>query len=92
MVGSGAQAHHRLPRGAGGSSLPMLGRASNGLWLCDPCHRRIEKNAPEVFINGWKVRRGEIPARVPVLLRAWGVSMWWLLDDEGMYIPADHAA
>jgi hypothetical protein len=91
-VGSGAQAHHRLPRGAGGSGDPIKGRASNGLWLCLRCHTMIERNEPIVYVNGWKVRQGEFPAQVPVRLRAWGVDAWWLLDDDGMYLPADAPA
>lgn len=85
-VGSGAQAHHRCPRGMGGSSSIWKGRASNGLWLCQPCHALVETNTQEVYDNGWKVKHGSAPATVPVLLRTPYGHDKWLLDDDGMYL------
>lgn len=86
-----AEIHHRLPRGAGGSHLALKGRASNALRLCLECHRFCETNAPAVYVNGWKVRHGQIPTDVPVLLSTPYGKGWWLLDDVGCYLPADAA-
>lgn len=87
-VGSGAQAHHRLPRGAGGSSNPIKGRASNALWLCQRCHTYVETNVPEVYTEGWKVKHGQFPAQVPVRLATPYGKGLWLLDDAGNYLAA----
>jgi 5-methylcytosine-specific restriction protein A len=91
-VGSGAQCHHRLPRGMGGSADPVKGRASNGLWLCLDCHDQVERNDPETYAAGWKVRHGQLPADVPVLLvTRYGAGLW-LLDDSGNYSVCEDCA
>lgn len=87
-VGSGAQAHHRLPRGTGGSADPIKGQASNGLWLDLACHQMVEENDPEVYVMGWKVRHGHLPVDIPVFLLTVYGRGWWLLDDVGCYQQA----
>lgn len=87
-IGSGAQAHHRCPRGMGGSRTAWKGQPSNGLWLCLGCHQLVETNSDEVYDNGWKVKHGTMPADVPVLLRTVYGHGKWLLDDAGMYLSA----
>lgn len=75
----GSQAHHRRPRGAGGSRQPGTNRASNGLWLCLTCHGWIESHRTESFDCGWLVASYDDPAAVAVLRH--GVRCW--LDDFG---------
>lgn len=88
-LSTGAEIHHRLPRGMGGSHLALKGRASNALRLCTDCHRFCETNDPVVYVNGWKLRHGQIPTDVAVLLSTPYGKGWWLLDDTGCYLPAD---
>lgn len=76
-------AHHRQPRGQGGSkydyrrSLP-----SNGILLCAAylgCHEWIETHRQEALLNGWLVPRTMDPSKVPCL--SW--SGWKELRIDG---------
>ena len=78
-----SQAHHRRPRGLGGSRSPQTGQASNGLMVCLPCHSYVEANRELARDNGWLVRQGYNPTDVPV----WRRRRWVLLDDEGGLSP-----
>lgn len=75
----GVEAHHRRPRGAGGTNRESTNTASNGLWLCRGCHDRIEAHRAEAREFGWLVRQTEEPREVPVLYRGSLV----ILDDLG---------
>lgn len=75
----GCQAHHRRPRGAGGSRRPSTNQASNGLWVCAEHHAYIESHRTEALANGWLLRQHEEPLSVPVLYR--GTTVY--LDDLG---------
>lgn len=75
----GVEAHHRRPRGAGGTSRESTNTASNGLWLCRQCHDRTESHRTEAYEYGWLVRQTEEPADIPVLYRGTLV----LLNDLG---------
>jgi hypothetical protein len=66
----------------------MLGLASNALRLCLACHRYVEGNTADVYDNGWKVRHGDDPAAVPVLLVTIYGRGLSLLDDSGCYVLA----
>jgi len=48
---SGSVIHHILRRSQGG-----MGVVTNGLHLCDPCHRYIHENPSESYANGWMAR------------------------------------
>ena len=63
----GEQMHHRQARGMGGSKI--RNGPENLLHLCEPCHRWVEANPAESYVNGWKVRRGVNPADTPVMYR-----------------------
>lgn len=75
----GTEAHHRRPRGIGGTHRPCTNLPSNGLWLCRECHNTIESHRHNARANGWLVRQTEDPATVPVLYR----GTWVMLDDLG---------
>lgn len=75
---------HRRSRAQGG---PWA--ASNGLHLCRPCHSWTEHYPTAANAGGWRlVHDLREPASVPVWLRPGSVwPGWWLLDDEGLYVP-----
>lgn len=75
----GVQAHHRRPRQMGSTRRESTNLASNGLWLCEPCHSRTESHRREAYEYGWLVRQTEEPRDIPVLYRGTLV----LLDDFG---------
>ncbi|MGV9540880.1 hypothetical protein ACWDSF_06105 [Nocardia beijingensis] len=88
FVGCGAavQYHHRAPRGAGGTSLPWVNQAANGLHVCRRHHDFIEAQRALAYAKGWLVaRNGSLTAaEVPVLYR----GRWVLLTDDGRVEPA----
>ncbi|WP_300733750.1 hypothetical protein [Pseudomonas sp.] len=69
-------AHHRDPRGMGGSSDPALGAASNGLILCghgtSGCHGLVESRRAAALAAGLLVGPGARAADVPVTLYMFG--------------------
>lgn len=72
-------AHHRRPRGQGGSRRRDTNLPSNGLSCCPACHDWIESNRDEAKKHGWLLEQHQSPAEVPVLRRGQLV----LLDDIG---------
>lgn len=72
-TGRGEQAHHRRPRGIGGSRRYDTNLASNGLWLCASCHAYIESHRTEALEKGWLLRQptrsSAAPADIPVVYR-----------------------
>lgn len=84
-----SQAHHRRPRGLGGSKNPATGQASNGLMVCLSCHNHLETaERAEARDRGWIVRQGSDPREVPVFR----YGRWVLLDDEGGIRPVEVTA
>lgn len=75
----GIQAHHRRPRGMGGSKLDDTNTASNALLLCGDCHADIESNRDTAINRGWLVPQHHNPADIPVFYR----GTWVYLDDLG---------
>lgn len=80
-----AHYHHRLPRRAGGSKDPALGRPSNCLLLCVACHGFIEvqgRASGESTRKGWLVVSGDPgPRWTAVVTHKWGEV--FLTDDGG---------
>lgn len=76
------EVHHRSPRGMGGVDNEWTGLASNGLLLCERCHRWVEANRPESIEHGWLVQHGDDPELKPVLLHS---GQLVLLDRDGSY-------
>lgn len=56
-------AHHRLPRSAGRDDTP-----ANLMALCLHCHAWCHANPKRATELGWIVRRGQLPAEVPVII------------------------
>jgi 5-methylcytosine-specific restriction protein A len=82
------QAHHRRPRGAGGSKRNDTNLPSNALWLCsgpDGCHENVESNRALAYDNGWLVHQGANPREVAVLRR----GEWCQLLDDGSIVPVE---
>jgi hypothetical protein len=68
--------HHRRNRSQGGPWEP-----SNGLHICNPCHRHITANPAEAFEEGWTVRSWEDWKTKPVKL--W--QGYCVLSDDGSW-------
>lgn len=75
----GVHLHHRQPRQMGGTSLPSVGGADNGLFLHPRCHDIIESNRSTAYLNGWLVKKSDAPESVPVKL--W--DGWHYLHPDG---------
>lgn len=80
-------AHHRLPRGAGGTSDPTVGRPSNGVLLhgsgADGCHGFLESHREVAEEAGFIIRHGtETPRTVPIRHAVHGVVR---LRDDGTF-------
>jgi len=78
--------HHRRPRGSGGTSIPWVNRAANGVLLCTGCHNSIEVNRFDATLTGFLVPRlGKLEAcDVPIAHAFYGRAY---LDDEGGVTP-----
>jgi len=84
-MGAVEQAHHRRPRGAGGSTADDTNTAANGLGICQRCHDMTESRRTVALDRGWLVRQGHDPAAVPVLRHG---ADWVLLQPEGgVFVP-----
>ncbi|MBW9093139.1 hypothetical protein JNB62_05540 [Microbacterium jejuense] len=93
--GIGWSAHHRKPRGAGGTSDPRIGSIANCLILCGSgttgCHGRIERNrevakAVGLLIPGNTTTEEYAPASVRVRRMD---KTWWLLTESGRAVEVD---
>jgi 5-methylcytosine-specific restriction protein A len=58
--------HHRVNRGMGGAREEWINQAHNLLLVCTTCNGWFEDNPREAYAQGWKVRRPQLPAEVPV--------------------------
>lgn len=81
--------HHRIPRGAGGSTI--VDRASNILKLCGSgttgCHGWTESHRADAMLLGYllpKLNPDIDPATEPVFVHEHG---WVLLGDDGTITP-----
>lgn len=74
-------AHHRRPRGAGGSRRKDTNLPANSLAVCRSDHDYIESHREEALRYGWLVLQAETPDEIPVLRR----GVWVLLDNGGDY-------
>lgn len=67
-----AQFHHRRPRGAGGTSNPVIGTAANCLTLCMNCHAWVESQRELALSTGFLVSQFRDPREVAVRHAVWG--------------------
>jgi DNA-binding CsgD family transcriptional regulator len=82
----GAEIHHRLPRGRGGTSDASINSPANLLNLCKPCHAGIESDREEAKASGWLLPRNNPdidPSKEPLLC----FDGWHTLDDHGGRLP-----
>lgn len=77
------QAHHRQPRGMGGSSDPKSASPANLITLCLSCHGWVESHRTQAEALGFIVRHGIDPATVPV----WIDGYRWMLRHDGSKAP-----
>lgn len=93
--GIGWSAHHRKPRGSGGTSDARIGSIANCLILCGSgttgCHGRIERNrevakAVGLLIPGNATTEEYAPAAVRVRRMD---KTWWLLTESGRAVEVD---
>lgn len=85
----GGDAHHRIPRGMGGTRDARVNQASAIVALCRPCHDYIESRRSSAQVDGWLVPRGMHPSRIPVRSDLHGHAR---LGDDGSVIPASKEA
>lgn len=80
----GHDAHHRLPRQAGGTARPLIAFGlANLVTLCRSCHDYTETTGRITgwsYDNGYVLRQGTEPTTVPVQLLERG---WVLLGNRG---------
>ena len=74
------QFHHRRPRGMGSTRRPETNWPSNGLAICEPCHRMVESNRQQALECGWLVPQRVDPMSVPILRHG---SEWVVFDHDG---------
>lgn len=82
------QAHHRKPRGMGGTMLTDKHQLSNLLALCTTCHTWVEseRNKARMLYHGWLVDQHQDPRTVPALIHNpnyYGAPHLFLLHDDG---------
>jgi hypothetical protein len=75
----GTDAHHRRPRGLGGSRRKDTNTASNALWLCGACHRWAESHRTDALHEGILCLQIESPRKSAVRYR----GRYVFLDDLG---------
>ena len=86
-------AHHRKPRGAGGTSNPEIGKASNCVILCGSgttgCHGWVETHRALASEYGLLVSTNGVdrPADIPVRRED---GSWWWLTNWGSAIEIDN--
>lgn len=86
-------AHHRRPRGMGGSSDPATDTLTNLVLLCGSgttgCHGWTESQRTESYVSGYLVRQSNDPADEPIVYRGQWV---YLLPDGAVEPVVDGAA
>lgn len=72
--------HHRRPKGMGGSNATDRHSPQNLVSICHSCHDYIHRSGDTaVYDNGWLVKQGANPARIPVTLH----------DDRTVFLSSD---
>jgi hypothetical protein len=82
--GFGWSMHHRKPRASGGTSNPVIGKASNAVTLCGSgttgCHGWVESHRVEALEDGLLLSTNGRDVPVNVAVRRLDGSFWWLTD------------
>jgi len=81
------EAHHRLPRGMGGTTDPDENAISRLIVAHSACHAWCESRRADAASRGLLVLHGEVPSTVPLTLASGRIVY---LDDQGLYLrPPD---
>lgn len=92
--GTGWSMHHRLPRGMGGSSDPVVNGAANAVTLCGSgttgCHGWIEQHRAIAEDHGYIVRRGIVPPSGIRIKKSDGI--WVMLTSSGLTVEVEGEA
>jgi hypothetical protein len=90
--GIGWSAHHRRPRGAGGTSDPRIGDVSNCLILCGSgttgCHGWVERFRASAREYGYLVPLNGIETPAGTRVKRQDGS-WWLLTRSGLAVEVE---
>lgn len=93
--GVGWSAHHRKPRGMGGTSDPRTGSISNCLIVCGSgttgCHGRIERNREVALKVGLLIpKNATTESFAPAAVRVRRMDRtWWLLTESGRAVEVE---
>ncbi len=93
--GIGWSAHHRKPRGMGGTSRSEISSISNCLIVCGSgttgCHGRIERNRDVALRAGLLIpRNATTETFAPAAVRVRRLDMtWWLLTESGRAVEVE---
>lgn len=93
--GIGWSAHHRKPRGAGGTSDARVGSITNCLIVCGSgttgCHGRIERNREVSLRVGLLIPRNATTGEyAPAAVRVRRLDgSWWLLTESGRAVEVE---
>lgn len=80
----GTDAHHRQPRGMGGTTTPLTHTAIVLVWLCRNCHHTIETHRTQAYADGWLVHSWDDPRPVPIPSHTYRMPVW--LNTAGDYL------
>lgn len=88
---TGVNLQHRVARGMGGTTDPLIASPANGIVLCGSattgCHGWVETHLTEAALYGWAVPSWANPASVPVLYKH--ADEWRFLARDGTARAAD---
>lgn len=79
-------AHHRRPRGMGGSRDAVTNTLANLLHVSNLCHLQIESNRADSLEKGWLVLQGQDPRVIPVCYRDYDRPQ--ILNVDGTFCDA----
>lgn len=93
--GIGWSAHHRRPRGNGGTSLPEVASIANCLVLCGSgvtgCHGWVEQFRASAREYGFLVPLNGIDTPAGTRVRRQD-GTWWLLTSSGLAVEVEQGA
>jgi hypothetical protein len=95
VYAGGWSAHHRKPRGRGGSRNPMVSSVANCLVLCGTgttgCHGWVERNRSLALEQGYLIPlNATTPEYEPAAVRIRSASGgWWLLTENGRAVEVE---
>lgn len=81
--GQASDAHHRILRGNGGSSLPRIAFGMDNLIsLCRECHTWAHEHPADARPDGWMLRRTDDPSATPITIHGRREQVRLTLDGQ----------